>query len=357
MLLVNFAHCLERPTGITSYSWSLVPSLNQLQPHYLSALPLPGEAEQGRVVVPKDMTAANGFRGHLKRLWWTQTQLPKIMQESGATLVFCPLPEAPRGQDIPVVVTMHDLIPLRFSRPWSPTRLYYRHYLPGILKEARHLICNSQTTADDVMRAYGCSSKKLTVIPLAYDESRFHFLDLPRGHYFLCLGRSAPHKNWQRILAAFAQLPQRHQYELWLAGPTDDRFTPMLLNQAKELGIANQIKVLDFLDSDLLVKVLNQAIALVFPSLWEGFGLPILEAMACGTPVITSNSLPMAEVAGDAALLVDPTEVESIARAMKDLVIDADLHQHLRTAGFANLQRFSARQMGAATVEVLQRYL
>jgi glycosyltransferase involved in cell wall biosynthesis len=357
MLLVNFAHCLGQPTGITSYSWSLVPYLNRLQPRYLSALPLAGEAEQWRIAVPGDMTAADGFRGHLKRLWWTQTQLPKIAHKHQASLIFCPLPEAPRGRGTPLVVTMHDLIPLRFSRPLSPTRLYYRHYLPGILNEARHIICNSQTTADDVMKAYGCSSKKLTVIPLAYDESRFHCLDLPRGNYFLCLGRSAPHKNWPRILAAFAQLPQQHQYELWLAGPTDDRFTPMLLNQAKELGIAHQLKVLDFLDSDLLVKVLNQAIALVFPSLWEGFGLPILEAMACGTPVITSNSLPMAEVAGDAALLVDPTQVESIARAMADLVKDADLHQHLRTAGFANLQRFSARQMGAATAEVLQQYL
>ena len=357
MLLVNLAHCLKQPTGITSYALTLVPFLNQLQPRYLSPMPLAGEAEEWRLSVPTDMTAAAGFKGHLKRLWWTQTQLPQIADNAQASLIFSPLPEAPRGSQTPFVLTMHDLIPLRFNRPWSPTRLYYRHYLPGLLAEAQHIICNSQTTADDVMAVYGCAAKQLSVIPLAYDESRFRWLDLPPQNYFLCLGRSAPHKNWGRILRAFARLPQRHQYELWLAGPTDHRFTPPLLAQAEELGIAHQLRVLDFLEPEELVNVINQAIALVFPSLWEGFGIPILEAMACGTPVITSNGLPMAEVAGDGALLVEPREDKSIAQAMERLVREENLRHQLRTAGFANLKKFSQQKMGTATVEVLKQFM
>jgi glycosyltransferase involved in cell wall biosynthesis len=357
MLLVNLSHCLKQPTGITTYALNLIPYLNCLQPKYLSPITLPGEAEQYRIPVAGDMTAEFGLKGHIKRLWWTQTQLPRMASENKASLVFCPLPEAPRGQQVPFVLTMHDLIPLRFSRPWSPTRLYYRHYLPGLLSEARHILCNSQATADDVMTVFGCSANKLSVIPLAYDESRFRWMDLPRSNYFLCLGRSAPHKNWGRVLAAFAQLPQRSQYELWLVGPTDLRFTPRLIAQAQELGITDQLKVLDFLEPDALVKVINQAIALVFPSLWEGFGLPIVEAMACGTPVITSNISPMAEIAGDGALLVDPLRVESITLAMKRLTQAEELRSDLRRAGFSNLHRFSQRHMGEATLEVLQTFM
>ena len=95
MLLVNLAHCLKQPTGITSYALTLVPFLNQLQPRYLSPMPLAGEAEEWRLSVPTDMTAAAGFKGHLKRLWWTQTQLPQIADNAQASLIFSPLPEAP----------------------------------------------------------------------------------------------------------------------------------------------------------------------------------------------------------------------------------------------------------------------
>jgi glycosyltransferase involved in cell wall biosynthesis len=354
MLLVNLSHCLEKPTGITTYALNLIPYLNRLQPNYLSPISLPGEAEQYRISVADDMTAEFGLQGHIKRLWWTQTELPGLAREHEASLLFCPLPEAPRGQQIPFVLTMHDLIPLRFSKPWSPTRLYYRYYLPGLLSEAKHIICNSQATADDVMTVLGCPADKLSVIPLAYDESRFRWLDLPTANYFLCLGRSAPHKNWGRVLAAFAQLPQRSQYELWLVGPTDSRFTPQLMAQAQELGITDRIKVLDFLEPDVLVKVMNQAIALVFPSLWEGFGLPLIEAMACGTPVITSHLSPMAEISGDGALLVDPLRVESISQAMERLIQEEDLRPELRRAGFSNLHRFSQQQMGEATVNILE---
>jgi glycosyltransferase involved in cell wall biosynthesis len=229
--------------------------------------------------------------------------------------------------------------------------------LPGLLSEAQHIICNSRATADDVIAVFGCPAKKLTVIPLAYDESRFRWLDLPQENYFLCLGRSAPHKNWARVLSAFARLLGQGQYELWLVGPTDQRFTPTLMNQAKELGMTDRIKVLDFLEPERLVNVINQAIALVFPSLREGFGLPILEAMACGTPVITSKHPPMSEVAGAGALLVDPLEVESIAQAMERLVREQALRSHLRAAGFDNLEKFSQQRMGEATVNTLKRFM
>jgi glycosyltransferase involved in cell wall biosynthesis len=354
MLLVNLTYCLAQPTGTTTYALNLLPYLNALQPVYLSGRPLPGEAEQYRQPTPADMTAAAGMGGHLKRLWWTQTQLPRIYRQRHASLLFSLLPEAPIYQSVRSVVMVHDLIPLRFYRPWAAMRLYSRYYLPWVLSQAAHIICNSQATADDVMRFFGRPAHAISVVPLAYDEARFRYLDLPTRPYFLCLGRCAPYKNWQRVIAAFAQLPRQFHYELWLVGPEDPRYTPQLRHQVNELGLGHQVKFLDFLPEEELLTVLNQALALVFPSLWEGFGLPILEAMACGTPVITANLASMPEVAGNAALLVDPYRVEEIAQAMERLGRKDTLRSHLRQAGFQRIQHFSQRHMGEATVDILQ---
>ncbi len=357
MLLVNLAYCLQQPTGTTTYALNLLPYLHSLQPHYLISHHLPGIANPAQQVVPPGMTAAHGLRGHLKRLWWTQTQLPSLYRQTNASLLFSPIPEAPLGQGIPYVVTVHDLIPLRFYRPWAPLRLYCRHYLPHILSQAQHIICNSTATANDLMAFFGCPSHRLSPIPLAHDETRFRWLDLPTRHYFLCLGRCAPYKNWHRVMAAFAQLANRADYELWLVGPYHPRDTPRLQAQAEALGIADQVKVLNFLPDHQLVTVLNQALALVFPSLWEGFGLPILEAMACGTPVITANLASMPEVAGDAALLVDPYQVNAIAEAMARVGREDGLRTHLRKAGFERLRQFSPQRTGKATVEVLGKVM
>ncbi len=354
MLLVNLAYCLGQPTGTTTYAFNLLPYLNSLGPTYLAGQPLPHRAEPYRHPISPGMTAADGMAGHLKRLWWTQTQLPRLYRQTKAGLLFSPLPEAPLGQGIPYVVTVHDLIPLRFYRPWAAMRLYSRYYMPQVLAQARQIICNSTATAEDVMQFLGRPAHGLSVIPLAYDEARFRWLDLPSQNYFLCLGRSAPHKNWGRVIAAFAQLPHQSDYELWLVGPYDGRYTPTLQAEAAALGVGDRVKVLNFVAAADLVTILNQAQALLFPSLWEGFGLPILEAMACGTPVITANLAAMPEVAGDAALLVDPYRVEDITHAMARIIQEPELRRHLRQAGFSRIGQFSQRRMGEATVAVLQ---
>ncbi|MFH7244205.1 MAG: glycosyltransferase family 4 protein [Spirulina sp.] len=350
-LLVNLAYGLAQPTGTTTYALHLRPYLSALDPIYLSGQAIPDDGGQW-ISVPGDMTAAQGMKGHLKRLWWTQTQLPRLHRQTKATLLFCPIPEAPLGSGIPYVVTVHDLIPLRFFRPWAPLRLYCQHYLPHILTQAQHILCNSQTTADDLITRLGCPAHRITPIPLTYDESRFRPLNLPTQNYFLCLGRNAPYKNWQRVIAAFAQISP--DYDLWMVGPYHPRYTPALQAQAQELGIAHRVKILNFLPAEDLVAVINQAIALVFPSLWEGFGLPILEAMACGTPVLTSNLSAMAEVAGDAALLVDPHCPDAIAQGMIRLSQDSNLRDQLRQAGFQRIRHFSQQQFGHRTTQVLQ---
>ncbi|MBC1256751.1 glycosyltransferase family 4 protein, partial [Trichormus variabilis] len=164
------------------------------------------------------------------------------------------------------------------------------------------------------------------------------------------------YKNLNRIIAAFAALPNK-DYELWLAGPNDARYTPTLQAQVEELGITHRVKFLDYVSYSELPVIINQAIALVFPSLWEGFGFPVLEALACGTPVITSNLSSLPEVAGDAAILINPYNTAEITDAMQNIANDVKLQSHLSTQGIARANQFSWERTGKATSEVLSRYL
>jgi glycosyltransferase involved in cell wall biosynthesis len=152
-------------------------------------------------------------------------------------------------------------------------------------------------------------------------------------------------------------MPSSRDCELWIAGPPDPRYTPTLQAQVDQLSVSDRVKFLDYVPYDGLPTLINQAIALVFPTLWEGFGLPVLEAMACGTPVITSNLSSLPEVAGDAALLVNPYETREIAEAMEAIATDSKLRSQLRGLGLKRASQFSWAKTGQATVEVLQTFL
>jgi glycosyltransferase involved in cell wall biosynthesis len=269
-------------------------------------------------------------------------------------LLFSPIPEAPLFRRCRSVVTLHDLIPLRFPRR-SPLTPFFRYYIPQVLRQAEHVLCDSQATATDAVNYYRIPAKKLTVVPLAYDVQHFQPLDLPRQNYFLYVGRHDAYKNLPRAIAAFATLPR--DYEFWIAGPPDPRYTPLLHQQATELGIADRVKFLSYVPYRDLPTLMNQALAIVFVSLWEGFGLPVLEGMACGTPVITSNLSSMPEVAGDAAILVNPYDVGAIADAMQTIAKQPAVRWALCQQGIAQAKQFRWEKTSQRALAILQRYV
>ncbi|QHG18337.1 glycosyltransferase family 1 protein [Nostoc sp. ATCC 53789] len=354
-ILANLSFAPAQPTGWLSYSLNLLKELKNLDIDVLSPIEISGIKCHRS---PSGMTTDFGMKGNLKRLLWTQLKLPSLYKQMKSTLLFSPIPEAPLFSSCPYVVTVHDLIPLRFPQWFSITqRLYCSYYIRAVIQQSKHVICNSMATAQDLNSFLGVSEEKITAIPLAYDIKNFLCLDLSTQNYFLYLGRHNPYKNPERLITAFAALPNYKDYELWLAGPTDARYTPSLIAQVAELGITNQVKFLDYIPYSELPKIINEAIALVFPSLWEGFGLPILEAMACGTPVITSNLSSLPEVAGDAAILIDPYNTGEITEAMQAIATDSGLRSHLSSQGITHSQQFSWEKTGKATVEVLSRYM
>ncbi len=353
-LLVNLSVLMKQPTGISTYALNIIPHLQSLSPTLLVAEPVKGFQNH---LISARLTPEYGVYGHLRRLTWLQWQLRKIYQDYRSQLLYSPLPEAPLFSSCRCVVTVHDLIPLRFAPNFSAVKVYFRHYVPAVLQQAEHILCDSEATAVDIVNFFNVPAAKLTTVPLACDRQHFRFLDLPTANYFLYVGRHDTYKNLSRLIEAFAAVAQTCEVDLWVAGSHDPNCTPLYIEQIAVLGLEHRVKFLDYLPYAELPRVINQAIALVFPSLWEGFGLPVLEAMACGTPVITSNVSSLPEVAGDAAILVDPYRVEAIASAMQQVATDGQARSQLRQAGLARASQFSWEKTGAATAAVLQRYL
>jgi glycosyltransferase involved in cell wall biosynthesis len=357
-LLLNLSFLIDKPTGLANYATQIFPYLKSLNPTLLTAQTIANEKCHP---VPSNMTPEQGTKGHFNRLLWTQLQLPRIYQRLSPSLLFSPVPEAPLYSRCRYVVTVHDLIPLRFPRASSPLTPYFRYYIPQVLAQAQHVICNSIATAQDITRFFNIPENKITSIPLAHDAHRFRHLNLPscdKGRpYFLYIGRHETHKNVHRLVTAFAALPNCQDYELWLVGSKDKRYTPGLVAYIDQLGISGQVKFFGYLPPAQLPIVINQALALVFPSLWEGFGFPVLEGMACGTPVITSNLSSLPEVAGDAALLVDPYSPEEITEAMQTIAHDSALRSRLSTLGIARAKQFNWASTGQATAAVLQKFV
>ncbi|HIK29151.1 MAG: glycosyltransferase family 4 protein [Oscillatoriaceae bacterium SKW80] len=353
-LLINLSFLINEPTGITTYANNILPQLQQLEPTLL----ISKERDSFNCYrIPDNMTPEQGSKGHWRRLLWTQFKLPKIYKNLKSRLLFSPLPEAPVFSGCRYVVTVHDLIPLRFSKPFSRLTAYFRYGVPLVLEQAEHIMCDSMATARDVTNFFNIPAEKITVVPLAYDAENFRFLDLPMQNYFLYIGRHDPYKNLHRLVKAFAGIPEGLDCELWIAGPKDGQYTPELVAHIEELGLTKRVRFLGYVAYEKLPVLINQAIALVLPSLWEGYGLPLLEAMACGTPAIASNRSSLPEVAGDAALLIDPYNVGEITDAMQAIILQTSLRARLRELGLARASQFSWAKTGQMAAEILQRYL
>ncbi len=361
-LLVNLSVVFSKPTGISNYATLLLPYLEHLQPTLLTST---NYSNFNCYPIPDNLTPAQGSRGHFDRLVWTQSKLPQIYSKLKSKLLFSPQPEAPLYSNCRYIITVHDVIPLRFPKP-SLLKYYHRYYIPQVLAQAQHIICNSNATAKDICDFYNIPARKITPIPLAYDANNFRLLPETINNnqnppYFLYIGRHDWHKNLHRLIRAFAELKQQlkndQNYQLWFAGSFNKRNTPKLHSQIKELGIKHQVKFLDYVAHKELPKIINQALAVVFPSLWEGFGFPVLEAMACGTPVITSNLSSLPEVAGNAAILINPYNTREITDAMQQIATNKQLRSQLSIKGLKQVSNFSWEKTGQATTEVLKKYI
>ena len=242
------------------------------------------------------------------------------MQNLNADYFLSPLLEAPLFTSVKTIVLAHDLIPLRYPS-LSLLTFYYLTYVPLILKQSKLILCNSLSTLNDFHYFYKVPKQKLVPIKLGFNNQKYYPLQKEKSNFFLIIGRHNPHKNLERVIRAFA-LAKINDYKLVFIGEFDERHTPKLLKIINDLSISHLCEWHGWVSDEKKVLLLNQCKALIISSLWEGFGLPALEAMACGTPIIASNKGALPEVVGECGYLINPLDIESISSAMQEIIYD-----------------------------------
>jgi glycosyltransferase involved in cell wall biosynthesis len=269
------------------------------------------------------------------------------------------------------VVTVHDLAFRMFPETAPQSTRWWLSRVDRALGEASRVIAVSQCTKRDLMEIYGVPENRIEVIPHGVNREVFRppapqdvgtvrrRLGLA-GPYLLYLGGIEPRKNLPRLVSAFAGLPATIRPTLVIAGggvewnPEGPAVLRSALRNIPEQA-RSKVILTGYLAERDKVALLGGADALVYPSRYEGFGLPVLEAMACGTPVLTSNVSALPEIAGDAAVLVDPENVRAIAEGIERLVTDEELRERLRVRGLARAAAFSWEETARMTAAALHR--
>ena len=356
---VNASIIGPRSSGLGEHARGLVRALDALHAPLVIHTALPAAVSPLRAAVrraPAFVVPERGLRGHLARLMWAQVALGRRVARDGVDVLVNTIPEGPLVSSVPQVTVVHDVIPLDFPGDYPRQQLYFRRLVPAVLRRARMVVAVSEATRRRVIDAYGLSPARVRTVLNGFDVERFS----PEGPafgdgalpYVLFVGNLLPHKNLPRLVQAFAAAAASSPARLVVVGGGRPRAVAQLRALAARAGATVEIR--SFVPPPELAPLLRGARALVLPSLAEGFGLPAVEAMACGTPVIVSNVSALPEVVGDAALLVDPLDVTALGEAIARVLSDDRLRKELSARGLERAARFSWSRCAAELLTVVR---
>ncbi len=312
---------------------------------------IPNNVKLVRTKIPNKL-----FNLSLSLLRWPK--IDKLIGE-GIDVLWVPDPRpAPVSKDCKKITTFHDLSFEDFKHSFNlKTRLWHKILRPKKeAEEADQLIAVSEFTKGQLVDEYGIDGSKIKVV---YEAAADHLvpIELPKSfeiikrkyklpdRYFLCLSTLEPRKNIEGIIEAYLSWQETTQVDVGLV--IAGKKYPQIFSQTKLKAHPN-IHMTGFIDEEDKALLYQHAMVFLYPSLYEGFGLPILESMKCGTPVITSDATSMPEVAGDAAILVNPNEIKEIKRAMHEIYRDENLRGMLKLKGFKQAEKFSWKKASSS---------
>ena len=312
------------------------------------------------------------FRRYGRRLSMRLDEKPSLFHATRPTPIMVP--------GIPNVYTIHDIVPLRLPYTTADDKKFHLGMIRELCRTADHIVTVSEFSRQDIIRFTGMEPARITNTYQAVQLPE-HLLARPEGEiereletsfglepggYFLFVGALEPKKNLSRLIDAYAASGVDRplivagglgwMYEGDLERIESEQFLSYEMSGNRILP-RRRVRRVDFLPLSQLVSLVRGARAVLFPSLYEGFGLPVLEAMTLGTPVMTSNVSSLPEIAGEAALLVDPYDVEAMARAIRRLDEDADLRAELSAKGKARASEFSPRRYEERVATLYRRLL
>jgi glycosyltransferase involved in cell wall biosynthesis len=366
---------IARRVGIGEYAFELLKEFSKMQKEgdkkdikfkiYLKDQPLadmPESSKNWQYIVVKP------------RKFWTQIGLPfKLFREKEKLDVFfTPSHYAPRFSPIPTVISIMDVSYIHFPELFAKKDLYQlENWTKYSAKNATKIFTISQSSKDDIIKYYHVRPDEV-VVTYPGIKSELGIMNNELGlkklqekysispNYVLFVGTIQPRKNIERLIEAFKILKQvqddkNKDLELVIVGKKGWLFEPILA-KPQALGIQASVKFLDFVADEDLASLYQHAICYCLPSLYEGFGLPVLEAMQHGCPVITSNISSLPEAGGDAAVYVDPMNVDDIAEKLAMLIKDTKLRKELIEKGHKQVKKFSWEKTAKETLEVLMSF-
>lgn len=301
------------------------------------------------------------------RVLWEHTVLPWVLWRLGSDLFFGPVHTVPLIKTTKQVVAILDMSWFRASAHHTRLkRWYFRSAIPISIKRADAVIAISEATKRDVLDIVDVREEDVFTTPLGFDQSnersnleevtgaRYRY-GLSQAPYIMNIGVFEPRKNQEGLIRAFARLAwetRSFNHDLVLAGNVGyGWWKSETWRLAEKLGVSSRVKILDSLPDEELRHLLTGADVFVYPSFYEGFGLPILEAMACGVPVVTSRVSSMPEVGGDAARYVSPGDDEELATVLAEILHDEDVRRDMRESGLGRAAGFTWEECARRTLD------
>ena len=307
----------------------------------------------------------------LYRLWY-RLRLPLPVQLVTGKLDLFHSPDfvlPPVSGGIPTLLTVHDLSFIHYPEVFPPALVdYLNRVVPWSVARATHILADSRATRDDLVSIWRVPSEKITILysgvharfrpvtdaaALTAVRARYGLGEEP---YVLAVGTIQPRKNYQMLIRAFQSVAAALPHNLYIAGGKGWLYDDMLAEAARQ-GLEDRVRFIGFVDDSDLPGLYSAADLFVFPSLYEGFGLPLLEAMACGTPVLTSNASSLPEVAGETAVQLSPHDQAAWTAGMLTLLTDPQRQARLVAAGFARVRQFTWQQAAQRLLFLYQMLL
>lgn len=303
---------------------------------------------------------------------WTRIALPLFLFKSKVKpdLFFSPTHYSPWLSPVKRVVTIFDLSYLRFPEMFQSKDLYQlTNWTKQSIQKASQIITISQSSKKDIVKTYKIDPKKVTVCYPGYNQEQFHKISDSeaikkvlekyniQGNYILFIGTVQPRKNLKRLIQAFAKI---EDLKLVVVGKIHGEGRQAwkfeeIIELPKKLEIEEKVIFTGFVPNEDMLYLLNGATAFALPSLWEGFGIPVVDAMACGVPVIVSNVSSLPEVAGKAGLYVDPESVDQIEQSIRVISTDKKLHSKLSKLALEQSRKFSWKKMAKQVKDVFDQ--
>lgn len=304
----------------------------------------------------------------IAKFLWTHLRLPRAIKAAKIDLFHETSFIAPFIKNCPIVTTVYDTAFVHIPSCYNyRTKMYLRSSFAGSLRRSDAVIAISEATKKDIIDTFSVSPDKIGVVHAGVDEIYRIYDDKEKKEevkkiygiekdFILCVSAISPRKNFVRLVKAFSLLRREKRIDAQLVFAGQQAWqAEEVSRQVRSSGLDSDVVFCGYVPKEHLLCLYNTARVFAFPSLYEGFGLPILEAFACGCPVIASNVSSMPEVCGDAALLVDPRDIEDLAYAIYKLVSDEPFREDLIKKGLERVKKFSWEKASKETVALYER--